>query len=1789
MDGTELNWNIYFPGFTLVEETTVILHVEHSGKSILVPVGDIEIKPYDVIGIQHNSSLQQSPVQSRTNAQSKWRTSIIKAHENNWIHRLSRSTFPRRANWQENIVYKIEAITSFVETVKAPINLVKSYALETGEYTFTANVFNSVSNKIVSSSVVMLYKVHGFDLILPNIAPNKPISTLNNKLAVEANATSDFLWKISEGTQVAATWNLTTDNYTFTDECPGRLKSLSECQRQGWQFIYTTHSFPFIGEEKVVSVLFNALNPISSAAFIYDIVAQIPVSNLTLISPEPMMFRANNSVSLLAKIDSGSHVTYTWELDNNELTTDTGRTSYTFPAGGYYDVHVAASNGLGSLNSWGTVTLIAEANLGNLQIQVPSVVTAGNSATILASVEINRYSVVSFNFDLGDGSSLQREGRVESLRTTTVANEAVQKSYSLPENEDFKEVSISVVVVDNLYWNKTVTPALRNMKGEYGTTWTNKTIQVVKGIQIAEILLVNPATAYPSETSVEFSAAQTGGTGSMYYSWNFDDDSEVEITNNGSIHHTFGSAGVYTVSVEITNNASCAVASVAVYIEEPIGNLKLSYDGPTPLGQITILTAGITAGSAVMYQFYPGDDSTPLSTQSASSFRHQYSSVDKFNAVVVASNNVSKLSASIWVYTMDNTTLVFIDIKSNACVATDEEIVFKAVVVHLNPSNLNYRWHFGDDSELAGVGLTEVRHAFPQSGNYVVNAIALEYVPLDQIIRNSGEEFDPLNSKPLPLRDIYQTSVCVEDRIGGIEVITSSPLAIRGGTPVEVELEVRFIIRAGSDYTVTWKYRGTSQSNRGRWVPTIAYTSAGMYSVKLIVANKVSREVVVTEVDVQEIIEVPTISYNASSRYLSTKEHYKFAPNIAYGTSITYIWNTYSTQNTSNMQTFDTESIIVQMSEVDTYIIKLAANNDVSNASVSTELYLQDPVSNLQVSANSTTVLVGGTIGFVSQIDEGSSVTYNWTLCEENTCQVMLPETTAAEFIHTFPNMGLYYVEVKASNEISFEIIEIAVTVIGAVQNASIRVTNPVLMEDRYVSRGSEITLVGTVEQGNEVAYSWRIETPSGELALRGGHAITFVLEEAGLYTFGLNVSNPVSQEIVKYEIESIQPINELNLISINGTRGKLGDKMKYEVDLGSPVAPETVYSWSITKVGSNLTAIFEETEGKIVHLFSEYGTYNVSVQVFNVVSMGRDNVIVTIAENVGMVEISVEGHSSHYVRTGQTIMFRGLLDQGTLTSFEWLFTDSIPPKVYTTQDVSYVFNTVGAFKVKLNVSNSVSFTNVGLTIYSEEVIANLTIGVNGTGPSGRLTPLSDPLVFVAHVDKGSNLTYAWDFGEGDGLIENSNRTILHKFSSAGVFTVKAIVENDLSRAEQRIQITVQEKIKGLEVVNCCDQVVSTETLFWFEAKISAGSDVSYKWAIRRPNGIIFERNATKFSYILHYSGIYSIQLNAANKVGTATVSGDLLVEEEIRDVRIEGENQIYDGHRGLYYANTEGGTNLKYKWKVNFSLQPDAVNKTFIYFFTIDDIMWKFVWLTVEAYNDVSHETDSKIVVVELLKCDNLEVIPIGEEDRTELRSRTIHMENRISSNCSGTSRYPVIYSWEMYKSNCKDIRDDTEVAHLLEVDKRTPSLVIPANHGDMQYGSYCAKFTAAYDLDPKVETIIKIDLEITKSPLVAMIKGGEERCFSVNQEILLDGSSSYDPDNQFSELGYNWTCYEMVTVNSYCLLNSTAVVRNVLVANNVSRSNREILQWFLAICHWEACRLILSMYLCFTCINKT
>ncbi len=90
--------------------------------------------------------------------------------------------------------------------------------------------------------------------------------------------------------------------------------------------------------------------------------------------------------------------------------------------------------------------------------------------------------------------------------------------------------------------------------------------------------------------------------------------------------------------------------------ETPISGLIAANDGPTVLGNLTQLTATITGGSNVTYEWDFGDGNN----DSGAAVSHQYASPGLYTAEVTATNSIGSETATTDVQVLEISSTVFI-------------------------------------------------------------------------------------------------------------------------------------------------------------------------------------------------------------------------------------------------------------------------------------------------------------------------------------------------------------------------------------------------------------------------------------------------------------------------------------------------------------------------------------------------------------------------------------------------------------------------------------------------------------------------------------------------------------------------------------------------------------------------------------------------------------------------------------------------------------------------------------------------------------------------------------------------------------------------------------------------------------------------------------------------------------------------------------------------------------------------------------------------------------------------
>jgi PKD repeat protein len=162
--------------------------------------------------------------------------------------------------------------------------------------------------------------------------------------------------------------------------------------------------------------------------------------------------------------------------------------------------------------------------------------------------------------------------------------------------------------------------------------------------------------------------------------------------------------------------------------------------------------------------------------------------------------------------------------------------------------------------------------------------------------------------------------------------------------------------------------------------------------------------------------------------------------------------------------------------------------------------------------------------------------------------------------------------------------------------------------------------------------------------------------------------------------------------------------------------------------------------------------------------------------------------------------------------------------------------------------------------------ISELSATNNGPSILGTATQLS------ANITSGSNVSYAWDFGDSTS---GSGAAPSHTYATPGTYTAQVTASNAVSQVTAATEVQVEEAIIGLEAAN--DGPTLLGNLTQFSASLSTGSNVTYEWDFGDGEGD--SGAAVSHQYIS--PGIFTVELSATNLVSQETATTVVHVIEQ--------------------------------------------------------------------------------------------------------------------------------------------------------------------------------------------------------------------------------------------------------------------------------------------------------------------
>ncbi|MBN3314946.1 PKD1 protein, partial [Atractosteus spatula] len=690
-----------------------------------------------------------------------------------------------------------------------------------------------------------------------------------------------------------------------------------------------------------------------------------------------------------------------------------------------------------------------------------------------------------------------------------------------------------------------------------------------------------------------------------------------------------------------------------------------------------------------------------------------------------------------------------------------------------------------------------------------------------------------------------------------------------------------------------------------------------------------------------------------------------------------------------------------------------------------------------------------------------------------------------------------------------------------------------------------------SVRSGSSVTYTWVID----DLILFAYHGQTYsvVFRKPAVYNLKVTAENPVSSESldVKLTADLMKPLEDpvfLSVAEVMAVNTSQVFVFRVKVDVSIGVTFRWDFGDDIPAVSHSFSPPYDADQRKQIylqdsasHIYTQPGNYSVRVEVFNSYDRTEKAVLVMVQSPLSGLSLFL---TPAYPAVNQDFELEALPRPSTYgVCYLWNFADGSKEIKECNSKVSHTFKTAGVYNVTVTANTTFNVWRSWMAVEVVERITGLKLSYNGPSELGT------PTVLKGTVSSGTRLFWTFDMGDGHVFSNVSDASISYIYKSARNYSARITVDNPVSHAFQSISVEVYRLIIGGILPSGCF-VARREVPF--QALVSGKeSAMTFHWifgdgsplTIVQGNSTAVHRYASPGIYYVNITafspvrliGTVVIKVSVTNMLGSSEGSKELSVQEEVSEVGFLIQDVFI--HQPLeFWVLVKEGSDLLYRW--NFGDSRKTVvnrNSTAIHCYHTPG---RYL-AEVTIFNNVSNFTSQLFINIRKLECNVPKVDLIQGKPRI-LKSRPSYFE--ASVDLQRCTAYKAGYLWEAFWGpDCLE----KDRKPLQNIDVTSLLLVLPKL--TLEVGSYCLRFTAALQGTPLLQSK-SVNITVLQSQLVALIKGGSHRVWAAQEDLLLDGSGSHDPDivgGEDRDLQYFW---------SYAVQNATEFSLRPSILNNSS-----------------------------------
>ncbi|NWJ08704.1 PKD1 protein, partial [Crypturellus undulatus] len=933
------------------------------------------------------------------------------------------------------------------------------------------------------------------------------------------------------------------------------------------------------------------------------------------------------------------------------------------------------------------------------------------------------------------------------------------------------------------------------------------------------------------------------------------DPSVHEVVIEHNVSHTYQEPGEYALMVLVSNQFENLTHVAPVYVHSYLTDVKMEADE-----DVLVVNRPVTFRADPLPSPYGVvytwnfGDGSSMFTEEQPTATYSYPRRGVYNVTLTVNNTISSVE-TVECYQ------VFEEITGLRVSAEEAAELGAAVTINASvQSGDSITWVFdmGDGTVLRSY-VPVVEHMYVKDINCTVNVTAV----------------NPVNS-------VSQT---VPIRIFVLEVLKIEPTSCILEHP-DVQLTA-YVTGNPEEYIFDWTF-GDGSSNvtvSGDPVVMHNFTRSGTFPLSLTLSSRFNKAHYFTSVCVEP--EIVNVTLLPSRHFVRLGDEVGFQVSAVPLYQYRYRWDFGNNESTRSSGT----EVTYTYKNTGVFLVTVTVSNNVSFNNDTAFVEVQEPVGVAKIEHNGTRVLELNQIYLFSASMNGTKVSYRWDFGDGTT----QPGQITA---HSYNSTGCYTISVTGENDVSLNETRMDVTVKHRLQGLTVNASRTV------VPLNGSVSFIATLVAGSAIRYSWILCdrcTP-----IQGSSTISYTFRSVGTFNVIVTAENEISSlqdSIYVYVLEQIE--------GLQVTSSDLVEDMYFPTNktlyLQAVVREGTniSYSWVVQKEGNALQTFTGKTFSLNV---AEAGNYTVYLKATNMLGCATANRTLEFMESVGLLTPSAFPNPA---AVNASVNISATISSGTGVIYSWFLEDDFC-LVTSEPFIIHSFQSPGDIEVIIGAENKLDSTNATIYIHVEEPIEGLSIGT--AEPDCRYVSSGSTVVFEGELQKGTEVTWLWDMPNGT----LAGQSVAVTFPTAGFYTVYLNASNDISWALASRNISVLDRIQGLEVF-ASKKVVEPGEQVTFVIKMLSGTSVSYLVSISGDYSVVL--NGSRYTHEFTKSGDYLVTVTVQNQISIAHAQVLIAVLEAVRDVRLLNccEQGIPTGTEKVFGAQVGSGSRVSFSWQ--FSL----------------------------------------------------------------------------------------------------------------------------------------------------------------------------------------------------------------------------------------------------------------------------